>query len=122
MKGRVNERLEPIVTVTLLDAERRELEIAVIVDTGFGGFLTLPSETIKEAGFEWYSSSRCELGDGSLAVFDVYLGTVRADGEEREILIETAETTPLAGMQILAGKRLTIDAVFEGQVVIERVF
>lgn len=41
MKGRVNERLEPIVTVTLLDAKRRELEIAGIVNTGFGGFLTL---------------------------------------------------------------------------------
>ena len=121
MIGHVNERLEPLITLKLIDTTQREFQVRAIVDTGFGGFLTLPTRVIQQAGFEWYSASRSELGDGSFAVFDVYLGTANLDDEQLDILIEVAETVPLAGMQLLRGKRLTIDAIDGGSVVISAI-
>jgi predicted aspartyl protease len=54
--------------------------INTIIDTGFDGFLSLPSEMITRLGLPWTISHTATLGDGSQTLFDFYTGTVIWDG------------------------------------------
>ena len=93
--------------------------IDVVIDTGFDGFLSLPSATIIRLGLPWTISNSATLGDGSEIVFDFYTGTVIWDGAYQEIDIAESETEPLLGMAMFYGYRLQIDNVEGGVVKIE---
>jgi predicted aspartyl protease len=64
------------------------------VNTGFDGFLSLPSETIVRLGLPWRTSNMATLGDGSKTLFDFYAGTVIWDGQYCTIDIAESETEP----------------------------
>ena len=49
--------------------------VEAVVDTGYTGFLSLPSVTINELGLVWKGIDRATLGDGSEATFEVYKAT-----------------------------------------------
>ena len=93
--------------------------IDTVIDTGFDGFLSLPSAIIARLGFSWTISNSATLGDGSEVVFDFYAGTVIWDGQYRTIDIAESETEPLLGMAMLYGYRLQVDNVEGGIVQIE---
>jgi clan AA aspartic protease len=90
-----------------------------VIDTGFDGFLSLPSEIIVRLRLPWTISNLATLGDGSEVLFDFYTGTVIWDGQYRTIDIAESETEPLLGMAMLYGYRLQIDTVEGGVVKIE---
>ncbi|WP_043996853.1 clan AA aspartic protease [Microcystis aeruginosa] len=90
--------------------------INTVIDTGFDGFLSLPSEIITRLGFPWTISNPATLGDGSEVLFDFYTATVIWDGQYREVDIAASETEPLLGMAMLYGYRLQVDNV-EGGIV-----
>nr|WP_309739555.1 hypothetical protein [Chamaesiphon sp. OTE_20_metabat_361] len=56
-----------------------------MIDTGFDGFLSLPSEIIVRLGLPWTISNSATLGDGSEVLFDFYTGTTIWDGQYRTI-------------------------------------
>ncbi|ARI83829.1 hypothetical protein BH695_4550 [Microcystis aeruginosa PCC 7806SL] len=87
-----------------------------MIDTGFDGFLSLPSEIITRLGLPWTISNPATLGDGSEVLFDFYTATVIWDGQYREVDIAASETEPLLGMAMLYGYRLQVDNV-EGGIV-----
>jgi predicted aspartyl protease len=62
--------------------------IDAVIDTGFSGFLTLPSDTISTLGFSWEDRDVATLGDGTFCTFEVYVGLVIWDGQYREIYIK----------------------------------
>ena len=93
--------------------------IDTVIDTGFDGFLSLPSEVIVSLGLPWTISNMATLGDGSETLFDFYTGTVIWDGQCRTIDIAESETEPLLGMAMLYGYRLQVDTVEGGIVKIE---
>lgn len=90
-----------------------------VVDTGFDGFLSLPSEIITRLGLPWTISNSATLGDGSETVFDFYTGTLIWDGQYRTIDIAASETDPLIGMAMLYAYRLQVDNIEGGIVKIE---
>ncbi|MGK7889362.1 MAG: clan AA aspartic protease [Leptolyngbyaceae cyanobacterium] len=94
--------------------------VDAVIDTGFNGFLSLPTAIITELGLSWSYRDRATLGDGSETVFDVYDAEVIWNGQYREIEINAAETEPLLGMRMLKGWRLQVDTVEGGLVTIER--
>jgi clan AA aspartic protease len=96
-------------------SEQRQV-INTVIDTGFDGFLSLPSEVIVRLGLPWTIANMATLGDGSETLFDFYNETVIWDGQYREIDIAESETEPLLGMSMLYGYRLQIDTV-EGGIV-----
>lgn len=120
IQGTVNARREAILPLVVSNVSGQRQVIDTVVDTGFNGFLTLPSVLITSLGLSWNASDIVTLGDGSEALFDLYAVTVIWDGQYREIDVAESETEPLVGMALLYGYRLQIDAMEGGIVRIEK--
>jgi clan AA aspartic protease len=118
MQGRVNPRCEATLGIAVRNNETTQM-IDAVIDTGFSGFLTLPSDVITSLGFSWEGRDVATLGDGTFCTFEVYIGLVIWDGQYREIYINESETVPLIGMQLLRGYDLRIQAIEGGLVTIE---
>jgi clan AA aspartic protease len=115
MQGYVNENYEAMISVAVKNGSSLKSFDAVI-DTGFTGFLSLPTDIIIELGLEWSYRDRATLGDGSETVFDVYNAEIVWNGQLRSIEVDAAETEPLLGMALLRGYRLQVDTI-EGELV-----
>jgi predicted aspartyl protease len=98
--GVVNLRREATLSLVVGSSSGQLEVIDTIVDTGFDGFLSLPSQIIVRLGLPWTISNTATLGDGSETLFDFYAGTVIWDGQYRTIDIAESETEPLLGMAI----------------------
>lgn len=117
--GVVNLRREATLPLVVGNSSTQRQVINTVIDTGFDGFLSLPSETIVRLGLPWTISNTATLADGSETLFDFYTGTVIWDGQYRTIDIAESETEPLLGMAMFYGYRLQIDNVEGGIVTIE---
>ena len=117
--GVVNFRHELTLPLVVGNSDGQQEFVGTIIDTGFDGFLSLPSEIIIHLELPWRTSNIATLGDGSKTVFDFYTGTVIWDGQYRTIDIAESETEPLLGLAILRGYRLQVDNVEGGIVKIE---
>ena len=119
IEGRVNANGEATVHLILRDDAGEEQTVEAIIDTGFTGYLTLPAGLIGRLGLSWLGRGRALLADGSLHVFDMYIGTVMWNGRYRTIEVDEANTEPLAGMGLIRGHSLRVDVVEDGIVRIE---
>jgi clan AA aspartic protease len=117
--GVVNLRREATLPIVVGTPDGQRQFIDTVIDTGFDGFLSLPSEMITRLGLPWRTSNTATLGDGSQTLFDFYTGTVIWDGQYRKIDIAASETEPLLGTAMLYGYRLQVDNVEGGIVKIE---
>jgi clan AA aspartic protease len=119
MQGVVNLRREATLTVVVGNSNHQLQAIETVIDTGFTGFLSLPSAIIATLNLPWSASDIVTLGDGSETLFDLYTAIVIWDGQYRDIYIAESETEPLLGMAMLYGYRLQVDAIEGGIVKIE---
>jgi clan AA aspartic protease len=119
MQGVVNLRREATLTVVVGNSNHQLQAIETVIDTGFTGFLSLPSAIIATLNLPWSASDLVTLGDGSETLFDLYTAIVIWDGQYRDIYIAESETEPLLGMAMLYGYRLQVDAIEGGIVKIE---
>ena len=119
MQGVVNQRCEATLPLFVRNASGQVQVIDAVIDTGFNGFLTLPSSIITALDLPWNGSDIVTLGDGSETFFDLYSVTVLWDGQYREIDVAESETDPLIGMSLLYKYGLRIDAVEGGIVRVE---
>ena len=117
--GVVNLRREATLSLVVGHSEGQRQLIDTVIDTGFSGFLSLPSAIIANLNLPWSASDIVTLGDGSETLFDLYIATVIWDGQYREIYIAESETEPLLGMALLYGYRLQVDAIEGGSVKVE---
>jgi clan AA aspartic protease len=117
--GVVNVRREATLPLVISNATGQREVINAVIDTGFDGFLSLPSDIITRLGLPWTISNPATLGDGSEVLFDFYAGTIIWDGQYRTIDIAESETEPLLGMAMLYGYRLQVDTVEGGIIKIE---
>ncbi len=114
----VNADLEAIIRLKVRGPSRIEREVEAVIDTGYNGFLTLPTHLIAALGLTWRRSGRALLADGSDRLFEVYESAVTWDGKPFRIPVDAVDTTPLVGMSLLYGYELRIEAVKGGSVVI----
>ena len=70
MQGDVNENFEAMISVAVKNGNSLK-SIDAVIDTGFTGFLSLPTAMIMELGLQWSYRDCATLGDGSETVFDV---------------------------------------------------
>ncbi len=117
--GKVNANQEVIIPLQVHGQNGGTEDIEAALDTGFTGFLTLPSALVTTLQLPFWETSEFTLGDGSRVAFNVYVATVLWEGQEREVFVLTAEGAPLVGMSLLNGFRLTVDVVDGGAVTIE---
>lgn len=98
------------------------LNIDTIVDTGFNGDLTLPQEQIKSLDLPAATVTEVTLADGRVREVQMYLAEVRIDGDNRQVFVAEAPTTPLLGTDLLWGFSSRMLSGFQpsGAVEIER--
>jgi clan AA aspartic protease len=114
--GTVNSLLEATVSLVLRSPRGQRLEVEAVVDTGYDGTLTLPSDLIAALELPFIRRGRVILGDGSESLFDVYQATVFWNGRPRKIAVDSADTEPLLGMKLLYGSELTVQVIEGGSV------
>jgi clan AA aspartic protease len=119
MQGIVDRNCEATIRLVVSNADSRQLKITAVIDTGFTGFLTLPSSVLDSLNLRAYRREAGTLGDGSTCIFDVYRGLVRWDERLRPIDINASETEPLVGMSLLYGYRMQLDTIEGGMVTIQ---
>ena len=119
IQGVVNAALEALVTLTVQGPTEQNREIEAVVDTGFSGFLTLPTDLVGELGLLYQYRGRAILADGSEAFFHVYDVNVLWDNRLMRIETHAADTTPLVGMRLLDHHDLSIQVMDGGRVVIQ---
>lgn len=119
IEGAVNANLEAVVALALEDPTGSMREIEAVVDTGFNGYLTLPSVLVENMRLPVVGDGEAVLADGSEATFDVHSVTVVWDG--RPTYVETAAVgvNPLVGMALLQGHNLNVDVENGGRVKIQ---
>lgn len=110
---------EAVLRLEVVGREDEVFEVGAIIDTGFTGFLTLPSDAVQALQLPLVGSQRVILGDGTTASLGIYPGAVIWDGQRREVLMLQADSGPLIGMSLLQGHRVVLHVVDGGDVVIE---
>jgi clan AA aspartic protease len=120
--GTVNTNIEAIVSLSVQKVGEgthgvdTPNQIEAVIDTGFSGYLTLPSHLIAQWGLLWLYEEEGLLADGSIKVFDVYEATVIWNGQPRVIEVEAVGAQCLMGMGLLEGHQLKIDVTAGGAV------
>lgn len=114
--GVVTDDRQAIIHLTVRGPVGQQHQTEAIIDTGFDGWLSLPSPLIAQLGLVWRQRGRALLADGRESVFDIYEATVVWDGLARRIPVDEAETTPLVGMSLLEGCELSIQVRAAGSV------
>ncbi|MFZ4729460.1 MAG: clan AA aspartic protease [Pseudanabaena sp.] len=117
--GVVNQSCEATIPLVIINEKKQTKLIDAVIDTGYTGYLSLPSEIITALDLSWTGVDRGTLGDGSEVTFEVYAATIIWDGQYRTIPVNEAETDPLVGMSLLYGYDLRIRAVEGGKVTVE---
>jgi clan AA aspartic protease len=117
--GVVSKNREATISLVVTNEDRQTKLITAVIDTGYTGFLSLPSQVITELNLPWTGIDRGTLGDGSEVTFEIYAAKVIWDGEYRDIPINEAETDPLVGMSLLYGYDLHIHNIEGGSVTIK---
>ena len=121
IEGVVNAAYEPVVTLAVQGQSGQSKDIEAVVDTGFNGFLTLPTTLVSELELPFISIGRATLADGNEIAYEVYGVAVMWDGKPIHVEADAADTTPLVGMLLLDGHDLSIRVRNGGTVVIQPV-
>jgi clan AA aspartic protease len=97
------------------------LEIKCVVDTGFEGFLTLPSGAVTQLQLPYLTNLNANLADNSSIQTDVYLATILWQGVERNVSVLGMGRRPLIGTALLRDYHLGIDFFDGGTVVLDEI-
>ena len=115
----IGDRLRPVTPIWVEGPNRESDILYAEIDTGFSGWLTLPSRDIERLGLRYLRDSRILLASGSAMLVEVYLAEIIWWGPTLQVEVHKLETNPLLGMSFLSGKVLTIDARIGGSIEIE---
>lgn len=119
IEGAVNGRREAVIDLQVQGPDGRTQEIEAVVDTGYTGFLTLPASVVAKLDLPFLHLRWVTLADDTEVDLDVHDATILWDGHPIDIEADVAGSTPLIGMLLLDGYRLTVDVEVGGDVVIQ---
>ncbi len=119
IRGRIDERLEPLVKVSILDGHDIAHSLEFILDTGFSGHLTLPSDVIDRLGLSYSGQRAVAVADGFVHNVDVFTARVLWHETWKPVFVIRLDSSPLLGMRSLLGCRLSMNVCAGGRVVVE---
>ena len=119
IRGRINERLEPLVEVSILDDHDIAHSFEFILDTGFSGHLTLTSDVIDRLGLSYSGQRAVAVADGFVHNVDVFTARVLWHENWKPVFVTRLDSSPLLGMRSLLGCRLSMNVCAGGRVVVE---
>jgi predicted aspartyl protease len=117
--GQVTAELEAKLTLRIRSETRTEITLSTIVDTGFSGFLTLPSAIIIGLQMQRQGFTHIRLGNGQHIGVNLYEGQVWWNDGWRPITIQESEGDPLLGMELLRNHDLFVKVIVGGEVTVE---
>ena len=117
--GFVTSNREAVIRIAVRGSGNQATQVEAVIDTGFNGFLTLPSQLVTNLALPFAGTTRATLGDGSEAHLDVFEATVLWDNQERNLVVFAAEGEALVGMSMFSGCRVTLEVEDGGAVTIE---
>jgi clan AA aspartic protease len=116
--GRVVPNRGPIVRLSIQRPDDRDHEIEALLDTGFNGFLALPSSLIEAFSLPHLGREQVTLANGEVHFARKYEVTVRFAGTVQSVeVVEAGE--PIVGMALLRGYNLRVQCVDGGAVRLE---
>jgi clan AA aspartic protease len=118
MSGRLNARLEPILSVTVRAPTGITRPVNALVDTGFGGQLTLPPSLIHVLALPWLNRDYAVLADGTIIWFEMYLADIHWNGGTRQVAVQAVDSQPLIGTGLMHGHDLMVRVTDGGPVTI----
>ena len=118
--GTINAAMEGVLRLTVRGVRGQRRRVSAVIDTGYNVALTLPADLMAELDLPWVDTISVVLGDGSISDCETYAGLVVWDRRLMRIQIDEADTTPLVGMELLHGFKLTMDVMKRGRVTITR--
>ena len=120
IRGVVTSDYEAVIHLTVFGKAKQREPIEAVVDTGYNGWLSLPSSMIHDLELPWQDRAQAILADGSEIAFDIDEAVVLWDRRRVTIPIDSSESTPLVGMRLLEDFELTMKVRRNGQVEIRR--
>jgi clan AA aspartic protease len=117
--GKVTVNREAVIDLEVIGSTGQLQRVKAVIDTGFDGYFTLPSNLVRRLNLLLAGNRRAVLGDGNVVVLDMYLAKVLWHGQQRDILVLQADGGPLVGMSLLFGNRVTLEVVDNGDVLID---
>ena len=118
--GRI-ERNQAIFPITLWFASGAEVTIDFVVDTGFGGFLTLPPATVASLQLPYDQDTTANLADDSEVIVAAHHANVIWEGALRSVRVLATGSRPLLGTSLLANNEFVAQFVPNGLVTLEPV-
>jgi clan AA aspartic protease len=99
-----------LVPVTFRLSQQPDFAIEFMIDSGFAGFLTLPTAAVAALNLPFRYQMLASLADNSSIVANVYTATIVWEGQARRVEVFAMGKRPLLGTSLLDGFRL--DAEF----------
>ena len=119
IRGRIDERLEPLVKVSILDDHEIAHSFEFTLDTGFSGHSTLPSDGIDRLGLSYSGQRAVAVADGFGHNVDVFTARVLWHQNWKPVFVIRLDSFPLLEMRSLLGCRLSMNVCTGGRVVVE---
>lgn len=110
---------EPCVELDVSGPLRTSQRLVAVVDSGYTGHLTLPDQTVIALQLPTLGQRQGILADGSSVILPVFAATVEWHGRVKQILVSQTGGTPLIGMRLLFGSKITMEVFDGGKVLIE---
>jgi clan AA aspartic protease len=107
--GNVSGENEAVIRLAVRGPQVAEHTTEAVIDTGFSGWLSLPSTVIAHLGLPWLQRSQAILAVGEVAQMEIYEGFVVWAGIPRRVFVHQAESMPLVGMSLLAEHELRVE-------------
>ena len=76
IRGVVTDDYEAVIHLTVFGTAKQREPIEAVVDTGYNGWLSLPSSMIHDLELPWQDRAQAILADGSEIAFDIYEAVV----------------------------------------------
>jgi clan AA aspartic protease len=118
--GKVTPNREAVIKVEVSGPAQIQQQVDAVIDSGFNGYFTLPSQMVGSLNLALAGNRRATLGDGNAVVLDAYFATVAWHGQARDVLVLQAEGGALVGMSLLYGSRVSMEVIDDGDVIIEQ--
>lgn len=106
-------------SVEVVDAEGRLCRVQVLLDTEFTGCLMLTAETVQQMGLSSAGRRTLKSAKGEWSESEAYLATASWHGHLADVLLLESDSTPLVGMALLWGSRVTLEPGTQGAPQIE---
>lgn len=116
MRGRITAADQAVLDLAVFGPTGRHETFRVVIDTGFNGHLTLPSDVVAHLDLRFHSMAVASVAGATSLATRRFHGEVMWDGRPKEAFVLEAEGMPLLGMAMLRGYRVTFDALLDGAV------